>query len=112
LSLESHPASVGDARANLADLGARVWRGRVGSWQSEAADVVIADPARAGLGAPGVSALVATGASRLVLVSCDPASLGRDAGLLSGAGFRLSRVEVVDLFGQTFHTEAVCRFDR
>jgi tRNA/tmRNA/rRNA uracil-C5-methylase (TrmA/RlmC/RlmD family) len=112
LAVESHPAAVADARRNLADLGARVQRAEVGGWRPEAGDVVIADPPRAGLGPPAVDALRRSGASRLVLVSCDPASLGRDAALLVAAGFTLRQVEVVDLFGQTFHSEAVCRFDR
>ena len=78
----------------------------------DAVDVVIADPARTGLGRPGVAALSATGAPRLVLVSCDPASLARDATLLAAAGYALSRWQVVDLFPHTAHIEVVARFDR
>ena len=51
-----------------------------------------------------------TGAGVLVLVSCDPASLGRDAKLLGRAGYRLEWSEVVDTFPQTTHVEAVSRF--
>ena len=76
------------------------------------ADVVVADPARTGLGRPGVDALVACGAPRLVLVSCDPASLGRDVALLATAGYRLRRVAIVDSFAQTSHVEAVSVLDR
>jgi len=47
-----------------------------------------------------------------VLVSCDPASLARDVGLLADAGYRLARIELVDAFPDTFHVEAVSRFDR
>ena len=72
----------------------------------------MADPARPGLGRPGVSALVATGASRIVVVSCDPASLGRDAGLLAAEGYHPATVQVVDLFPRTPHIEAVTRFQR
>ena len=46
----------------------------------------------------------------LVLVSCDPASLGRDAKLLAAAGYRHERSEVVDTFPHTTHVEAVTRF--
>ncbi len=73
---------------------------------------MIADPARSGLGVPGVTALERTGAGVLVLVSCDPASLGRDAKLLGRAGYRLEWSEVVDTFPQTTHVEAVSRFTR
>ena len=74
------------------------------------ADVVVADPAREGLGKRSVEKLAATGAERLVLVSCDPASLGRDAALLVASGYRLASVTVVDLFGHTSHVETVSAF--
>jgi 23S rRNA (uracil1939-C5)-methyltransferase len=73
--------------------------------------VVVADPARSGLGRPGVGAVVATGAPRLVLVSCDPASLARDTVLLGATGYSLTSVALVDAFPHTFHTETVSRFD-
>jgi len=47
-----------------------------------------------------------------VLVSCDPASLGRDAGLLAGAGFRHVGSTLVDLFPNTSHVEVVSGFVR
>ena len=53
-----------------------------------------------------------TGAPVLVLVSCDPASLGRDAKLLALAGYRHARSVVVDTFPHTTHVEAVSRFVR
>ena len=46
----------------------------------------------------------------LVLVSCDAASLGRDAKLLAAAGYRHARTEVIDTFPHTTHVEAVTRF--
>ena len=46
----------------------------------------------------------------IVLISCDPASLARDARLLDGHGYRLDHVTVVDLFGHTSHVETVSRF--
>jgi 23S rRNA (uracil1939-C5)-methyltransferase len=74
--------------------------------------VVVADPARSGLGPSAVAALSWVGAPVLVLVSCDPASLARDAGLLATRGYRLTGVEAVDLFPHTFHVETVSRFER
>ncbi len=115
-AIESHAAAVADARTNLADLDARVVAGEVGRWRpgshDQTVDVVVADPSRPGLGRPGVAALSATGAPRLVLVSCDPASLARDARLLAGAGYRLATLALVDAFPHTFHVETVARFDR
>jgi tRNA/tmRNA/rRNA uracil-C5-methylase (TrmA/RlmC/RlmD family) len=48
----------------------------------------------------------------LVLVSCDPVALARDAALLARSGFRHEHSEVLDLFPHTHHVEAVTRFVR
>jgi 23S rRNA (uracil1939-C5)-methyltransferase len=84
----------------------------VGRWRPSPASLVVADPPRTGLGKDGAAALAATGASHLVLVSCDPASLARDARLLAAAGFRHDGTALVDLFPHTPHVEAVTRFIR
>jgi 23S rRNA (uracil1939-C5)-methyltransferase len=73
--------------------------------------LVVADPARSGLGEQAVARLAATGAGRLVLVSCDPVSLARDARLLAAQGYDLVDSQVLDLFPQTPHVEVVSRFD-
>jgi 23S rRNA (uracil1939-C5)-methyltransferase len=112
VAVESSPTAVGDARINLADLPVRIVRSTIERWAPEPAAVVVADPPRAGLGRVGVERAVATGAATIVLVSCDAASLGRDAGLLVAAGFRLERTRVLDLFPQTAHVEVVSRFVR
>ena len=112
VAVEAGRPAVADARVNLADLDGRVVACEVGRWRPCPADVVVADPSRPGLGRPGVAAVAATGAARLALVSCDPASLGRDAALLAGAGYRLVSVALVDAFRHTFHVETVSRFDR
>lgn len=110
--VERSASAVADARVNLADRPVTVRATPVERWRPSPADVVIADPARAGLGARGVDTVAATGADRLVLVSCDAGALGRDAGLLTGAGFELRSVTVVDLFPQTSRLEAVSLFVR
>jgi 23S rRNA (uracil1939-C5)-methyltransferase len=46
----------------------------------------------------------------VVLVSCDPVSLARDAALLAGHGYRHDATDVLDLFPGTHHVEAVTRF--
>ncbi len=56
--------------------------------------------------------MAAVAAPLLVLVSCDPASLARDARLLADVGFQLEAVELVDAFPDTFHVEAVSTFRR
>jgi 23S rRNA (uracil1939-C5)-methyltransferase len=76
MAVESNRSAVADARINLADLdGARIVRSDVRRWHPSAADVVVADPSRHGLGAEVVPRIGATGASALALVSCDPGAL-------------------------------------
>jgi 23S rRNA (uracil1939-C5)-methyltransferase len=110
VAVESAPTAVADAAVNLAGLDAEVVRCRVERWRPKRADLVVADPARRGLGRPGVGTIAATGAATVVLVSCDAASFARDAGLLVEAGYDLQRVVVLDLFPQTTHVETVGHF--
>jgi len=112
VAVESSGPAVRDAKANLADLDASVVRSDVNRWMPVPAELVVADPARAGLGRRAVRALAGTGAPVLVLVACDAAALARDAGLLAEAGYALAGVEVLDLFPHTVHVEAVARFER
>ena len=97
---------------NLNGLDATVFAGDVTKWSPGPADFVVADPSRKGLGRKGVNVVTESGARRLVLVSCDAASLGRDAALLHEDGFFLTSVTVVDMFPHTFHVEVVSIFDR
>ncbi|RLE19592.1 MAG: class I SAM-dependent RNA methyltransferase, partial [Actinobacteria bacterium] len=111
--IESTKSSWFDAEFNMADRKSSVFRGEVGRWSPgprDSIDVVVADPARPGLGKPGVASLVASNPGVLVLVSCDPVSLARDVTLLQSAGFRPERVEVLDLYPNTHHVETVTRF--
>lgn len=113
IAIETSRSAVNDAHENLDGRRGEIVRGEVGGWHPPPdldVDVVIADPARSGLGQPGTSALVRTGAPVLVLVSCDPASLGRDAKLLAQSGYVHERSELIDTFPLTTHIEVVSRF--
>ncbi len=110
--VEQSASSVADARVNLAGRDARIVRADVDHWGVARADVVVADPPRAGLGSRGVTKVAATHAGRVVFVSCDPGALGRDARLLAEAGYELRSSQLVDLFPHTAHIEVVSRFDR
>lgn len=110
--VESSPAACADARANLSGRRATVVETPVERWRPVPASLVIADPSRQGLGRGGVAVLEATGCHRLVLVSCDPVSMARDAALLSAAGFAHRGSTVLDPFPHTAHVEIVTRFDR
>jgi tRNA/tmRNA/rRNA uracil-C5-methylase (TrmA/RlmC/RlmD family) len=76
--------------------------------------VVVVDPARAGLGAAVVRYLVGCGARRVVYVSCNAATQARDLEQLCAGGFRLASWTAVDLFPQTdvAHVETVAVLDR
>ena len=110
--LESSAVACDDARHNLRDRQAVVVEGDAGRWRAEqgAIDLVVADPARAGLGRRGVEALTSAAPAPIVLVSCDPVSMARDAALLRERGYRPESLEVLDLFPQTHHVETVTRF--
>ena len=115
IAIETSRVALADARHNLSDREAQIVRGEVGGWHAPAEehiDVVLADPARSGLGKPGVHAIARTRSPVLVLVSCDAASLARDVKLLAIAGYEHVRSEVVDTFPHTTHIEAVSRFTR
>lgn len=112
IGVESHPGAAADASVNLADREADVVCGDVAEWAPEPVDLVVADPARTGLGPGAVDVLAATGAARLVLVSCDAAACGRDARLLVDEGYVPVSATVVDLFPHTPHVEVVTCFDR
>jgi 23S rRNA (uracil1939-C5)-methyltransferase len=111
-AVEGSHSAVEDARHNVGRAGVTVVRADVTTWAPVHAELVVADPSRMGLGSAGVDVVKATGARRLVLVSCDAASLGRDAALLQGAGYRLSAVTLVDIFPHTFRVEVVTVYDR
>lgn len=112
VGVERSASSVADARQNLGDVDARIVKVALARWRPSPADVVVADPARSGLGKEGVAAVVGTGAALCVLVSCDPAALGRDAALLAEAGYEHVGSVVVDLFGHSSHIEVVSGFTK
>lgn len=74
-------------------------------------DVILLDPPRSGAKAIA-SRLAQTRANAIVYVSCDAATLARDAGTLGKAGWHPTRTVVVDMFPNTWHVETVCRFER
>ena len=80
-------------------------------WTPRPVRLAVVDPARAGLGREAADVLAATGAERVVLVSCDPVSLARDATLLAAHGYLHRGSTVLDLFPNTPHVEVVTVFE-
>ncbi len=109
--VESSASSCADAVFNLRGQSV-VHRSRFEEWTPRPVDLAVVDPARAGLGAEAAQVLAATSAARVVLVSCDPVSLARDATLLAAHGYVHTGSTVLDLFPHTPHVEVVTRFDR
>lgn len=70
-------------------------------------DAVVLDPPRKGCEPPVLEALLASGAQKIVYVSCNPATLARDARILADGGFQLVSAQPVDMFPQTAHVETV-----
>ncbi|MDH3539425.1 MAG: class I SAM-dependent RNA methyltransferase [Acidimicrobiia bacterium] len=116
LAVESNRTAARDLERNLKATGVdyRVIRGKmesVAGHLDEYPELAVADPPRTGLGVNGIDAVTAAGPRRLAYVSCDPASLARDAAILAGRGYQLTAVTPVDMFPQTFHIEAVATFE-
>ncbi len=116
VAVESSRLAVQDLRHNAVGLDHvevhRIDVRRAGGLLAEhAGATLIADPPRIGLEKRGVEMVLGVRPERIVLVSCDPASLGRDTRLLMEGGYRLVESTPLDLFPQTFHVEVVSRFE-
>jgi 23S rRNA (uracil1939-C5)-methyltransferase len=97
---------------NARFLRADVLRFLVGAEARDASDLVIADPPRTGFGRNVAAALAAAGPRRIVVVSCDPATMARDVAALVRLGYTVDRVVPFDLFPQTAHVETVAWLSR
>jgi len=81
-------------------------------WMRQSFNKVLLDPPRSGAEAL-VRSLAKTRAERVVYVSCHPATLARDAGILSRTqGYRLEAAGIADMFPHTAHVEAIALFCR
>ncbi|QXI42359.1 23S rRNA (uracil(1939)-C(5))-methyltransferase RlmD [Pseudomonas wayambapalatensis] len=79
-------------------------------WAAEGFSAVLLDPPRDGA-YEVVQSIARLKAKRLVYVSCNPATLARDAQVLVGQGYRLKRAGILDMFPQTAHVEAMALFE-
>lgn len=118
LGIESFAEAVADARVNARTLPPSQVTFLVGDVARVLArrpmtcDAVVLDPPRAGCSAQALARIVETGARRIAYVSCDPVTLARDIGHLQRSGYRLERVQPVDMFPQTYHIECVALLRR
>ena len=120
IGIESVASAVEDARRNarengvtnctfiLGDLKERLTRDT--QWQREHAlpNVVVVDPPRAGMHEKVVHEIVMLAPSRIVYVSCNPATQARDLAVLcKGGSYQIAEVQPVDMFPHTHHVECV-----
>jgi 23S rRNA (uracil1939-C5)-methyltransferase len=75
-------------------------------------DIIVMDPPREGLGVKVINSILAQSASTLVYISCDPATMARDARRLTLGGYKLVKVELYDMFPQTYHLESVTCWEK
>ncbi|MBE3583414.1 MAG: 23S rRNA (uracil(1939)-C(5))-methyltransferase RlmD [Limnochordaceae bacterium] len=100
---------VGNA-AFLAGDTRRVWDQAVATFGGP--DVVLLDPPRSGAGGKVIRRIGRTSPRRVVYVSCNPQTLADDLAELLPFGYRLARVQPVDLFPHTDHVETVAMLER
>ena len=121
IGVEVIPQAVEDARDNAKRNGienAEFFCGDAGAAALELekqgiqADVVIVDPPRKGLNADTIEALARFAPRRIVYVSCDPATLGRDTALIKERGYTVKNAMAADLFPRTVHVESIVCLSR
>ena len=76
--------------------------------EGERFDVVIMDPPRAGSDVKFLKSVVKAQPKRVVYVSCNPVTLKRDLEFLTAEGYKVNKIQPVDMFPYTSHTEVVC----
>jgi 23S rRNA (uracil1939-C5)-methyltransferase len=117
VAVESAPAAIAALEENLRGTHATAAKATTleflrGAARGKQPDLIVVDPPRTGLGAETTELLGQIAAPELVYVSCDPATLARDLRVFVGAGYRIERITLADLFPQTFHLETVVRLRR
>jgi len=112
--IEIVESAVADAHENCRRNGVSNCRFHVGDIREKMAtishtpDVLIIDPPRTGMHPDVVKQVLAMAPDRIVYVSCNPATLARDAALMKDV-YQVAEVQPVDMFPHTFHIEAVAR---
>ncbi len=115
-AVELFEPAVEDAQVNLDDYtNIELYVGKIESVLPRLGhnyEAAIVDPPRAGMDAPALDALINIQPGQIIYVSCDPATLARDAKRLVASGYTLQNVQPVDMFPQTYHIECVAHFTR
>ena len=116
IGAEIVPEAIENAKANAVHNGisnVEFFCGDAGEMAQKCAaeglrpDVVVVDPPRKGLAPEVIDAVAAMDPARVVYISCDPATLGRDVKRFAASGYRLHRAAAVDMFPRTHHVETI-----
>lgn len=97
----------GDVARHLVDLKTALEFGEI-----PAVDAVVLDPSREGANRTTLERLDALDPKRILYVACDPASLGRDTGILRELGWDMVQLRAFDMYPNTHHVESVALFER
>lgn len=97
----------GDVARHLVDLKTAIEFGEI-----PAIDAVVLDPSREGANRTTLERLDALDPKRILYVACDPASLGRDTGILRDLGWDMVQLRAFDMYPNTHHVESVALFER
>jgi 23S rRNA (uracil1939-C5)-methyltransferase len=114
VAVEADPAAARDLEHNLGAAGARTRAVNadvvafLNGW-TDRPDLVVLDPPRSGVPMQALEALARLAPPRIHYLSCDPATLARDLRHLLAAGYRVEDVQLLDMFPQTYHLEALVR---
>lgn len=121
LGVEINPDAVRDAVINAKKNGVsnvRFYRADAGDFMvkmaqdGERADVLFMDPPRSGSTEKFLQSAAALAPERIVYISCNPETLGRDLKVLDRLGYQAGKIWPVDMFPWTESCEAVCALDR
>ncbi len=75
-------------------------------------DFIVLDPPRDGIHPKALEKIINYNVDQMVYISCKPSSLARDLEMLIAGGYRLERVQCVDMFPNTVHVETICKLVR
>jgi 23S rRNA (uracil1939-C5)-methyltransferase len=112
--IDSSPANIAAAEENRVlnnAFNCRFLEGtvekRLTGLEQEPFNVLVLDPPRSGLSEKAMRRTLALAVPTLVYISCNPATLARDLGILSRSGYRLERLIPFDFFPHTAHLEVL-----
>lgn len=83
-----------------------------GTGRARKADLVHLDPPRQGASEEVLSGIIRLKPRKIVYTSCNPSTLARDVKILASRGYRVGKVQPVDMFPQTYHIETVVELNK